>query len=121
MTDLLGGHAELDADLGDLPHSLRTLVGFGVSYALPFDVYVANGATMPGEPEHRLLLAPWVERRLKESGLILVTGSPVAIRDVCDVAGVWHEGKIRIFSDVKEAIAVYSARRPDHGRKADAS
>lgn len=107
VVPLLGDDPHLDVDLGDLPQTFRSHLAYCLSYAIPFDVYVANGGLLPADALARVLLKPLVDERLRTAGLILVTSSPPIAQQVCDQAAVLHDEHLTYFPSIKAAAAFF--------------
>jgi len=84
----------------------RIMFAYAVSWALPFDLYVADNALAAGGGQFRALLDYTIEERRRSAGLLVATGGTDAV-DSSDLVGVLHEGRIVYFESKDDAIAAF--------------
>lgn len=106
---LLPDEVPLRTKIVDLPSRHRMHLSYCLSYALPFETYVAKNTLIPNDPELRHRLKPLVEERLRTAGLILVTSIPYVASSCCDEAAVLHASKLMSFRSVKDALTNFKS------------
>jgi len=88
---------------------MRARLAFALSLAIEFDCYLIDEVIMVGDANfHQKCHYELFEKR-GDRALILASHSPDLIREFCDRALVLHHGQGTIYSDVNEALEIYSA------------
>jgi len=86
---------------------MRSRLGFGLSLAFDFDVYLSDEATAVGDKAFRKKAVTAFKNRVGQSSLIMVSHGVGILKELCQ-AGVWlHEGKAIWFDDIHDAILNY--------------
>ena len=88
---------------------MRSRLAFGVSMGIHFDTYLVDEVTSVGDGYFREKSKAYFRNRLLNSGTIMVSHSMSMIRAICTSAAVLHQGRLRYFTDVDEAIATHQA------------
>lgn len=99
----------IDQLVGAYSGEKRARLAFATSYAVPFDIYLADEYLIGGPPGFRDLCKTMVRQRQRHSTFILVTRSPALVRMFCDVGGVMHNGTLRLFETVQDAVLEFAA------------
>ncbi|MFP7675571.1 ABC transporter ATP-binding protein [Marivita sp. S0852] len=86
---------------------MRARLGFAISMGIPFDMYLVDEVTAVGDAAFRRETAALLKARLGQAGAIVVSHAPAQLRAVCTAGAVLQEGRLRMFEDLEEAIAVY--------------
>jgi capsular polysaccharide transport system ATP-binding protein len=87
---------------------MRARLAFALSLAIEFDCYLIDEIIMVGDASfHRKSYDELFVKRADRS-LVLASHSPELMREFCDGAIVLDQGLARVYSDVPEAIEVYS-------------
>jgi capsular polysaccharide transport system ATP-binding protein len=88
---------------------MRARLAFALSLAIEFDCYLIDEVIMVGDANfHQKCHFELFEKR-KDRALVLASHSPELIREFCDRALILHQGLATVYSDVNEALAVYTA------------
>jgi capsular polysaccharide transport system ATP-binding protein len=88
---------------------MRARLAFALSLAIEFDCYLIDEVIMVGDANfHQKCHHELFEKRGDRS-LVLASHSAELIREFCDRALVLHQGEGTIYSDVNEALEIYSA------------
>jgi capsular polysaccharide transport system ATP-binding protein len=88
---------------------MRARLAFALSIAIEFDCYLIDEVIMVGDANfHQKCHYELFEKR-RDRALVLASHSSELIKEFCDRALVLHEGNGTIYSDVGEALDVYSA------------
>ncbi len=95
-----------------LPKDDRTRLLFTLSYALPFDIYLADESVVAGPQPFQDQCSALVAERCKTSGLIFATRKVHTLRAFADLGGVLHDGELHLFPSAEEAIEAYEALNP---------
>jgi len=88
---------------------MRARLGFAISMGIPFDMYLVDEVTAVGDAAFRRETAQLLKARLGQAGAIVVSHAPAQLRAVCTAGAVLQDGRLRMFDDLEEAIAVYEA------------
>ena len=83
-------------------------LGFGVSIALEFDVYLIDEGIATGDARFAARCEAAFKERLINSRIILVSHSTETLLTYCDIGATLHNGKLTCYDDIKETIAVYN-------------
>ena len=108
--------AEDFAELGeyfDMPvrtysSGMRARLGFAVSMAVEFDCYLVDEATEAGDWRFRAKCQRAFRDRGARATVVMVSHNEETIRRNCEVGAVLSSGKLTLYDDIKEAIAVYA-------------
>jgi len=103
------------AELGeyfDLPlrtysAGMRNRFAFAVSLACDFDCYLVDEALETGDARFREKFRLAFEERREGSALLLVSHNEQTIRRNCDMAAILHDGSLKMYEDLKEALDQY--------------
>lgn len=102
----LGGHFRLP--FRSYSSGMRSRLAFGVSMAIPFDLYLVDEVTSVGDAVFKEKSRRVFADRMKDSGAIVVSHSMGMIREMCDWGGVLEDGKLTMFSSIDTAIAKHN-------------
>lgn len=87
---------------------MRARLAFALSLAIEFDCYLIDEVIMVGDQNfHRKCHYELFEKR-RDRALVFASHSADLIREFCNRAFVLHDGQGTIYSDVNEALEVYS-------------
>jgi capsular polysaccharide transport system ATP-binding protein len=111
MTDFVADFS----DLGDYFYmpvrtyssGMRAKLAFGMSMAIQFDCYLIDELTAVGDEKFRKKCKEVFDTRLAGADVIVVSHQPNTMKDYCDMAAVLHDGHIRFYDDLAEAIEIY--------------
>ncbi|WAC27146.1 ABC transporter ATP-binding protein [Ancylobacter sp. SL191] len=97
----------IDQPLSTYTRERRSRFIFTASWALPFDIFIADEALFGGEGAFRERCAELVQARREQSTLIFATRSPQMMRRFADIGAVLHGGRLYVFPNVGDAIRAY--------------
>ena len=105
------------ADIGehfDLPvrtysSGMRARLGFGLSMAIDFDVYLVDEVTAVGDTRFQEKCRAAFDARRARSSLIMVSHDIKTLEKHCTRCAVVHAGKLHFFDTVAEANAMYES------------
>ncbi len=83
-------------------------LGFAVSIALDFDVYLIDEALGAGDARFVARFQAAFEERLQNSRVIMVSHATQTLMTYCDIGATLHNGKLTYYDDIKDAIASYN-------------
>lgn len=111
VVDFMAGISALGPSL-DLPLTTysgekRARFGFALTYAMPFETYIADEVLVGGPPWFRAACRDMLHARQKTSSFVLATRSPGMVRSFCDVAAILHKGQLKLCNSINEAIAEF--------------
>ena len=87
--------------------SLRSRLVFALSYAIPADCYVADGALFGGDAEFRDKCVAMAKMRKQEAAFFFTTRSPRDMRLFADVGAVIQNHRLVFYPTVEDAIAAF--------------
>ncbi len=97
----------IDQPLSTYTRERRARFIFAASWAMPFDIFIADEALFGGEGAFRERCAELVQARRAQSTLIFATRSPQMLRRFADIGAVLHGGRLYLFPSIGEAIRAY--------------
>jgi capsular polysaccharide transport system ATP-binding protein len=83
-------------------------LGFGISVALDFDVYLIDEVFSAGDARFAARCQEVFEERLERSRVIMVSHATETLLTYCDVGVTLHQGRLTCYDDIREAIAGYN-------------
>ena len=86
---------------------MKARLSFGISMALDFDFYLIDEGFSVGDARFRKRSAEIFDERRKYASVILVSHSDSQLKRFCDIGGILHNGQLRFYHDLDEAIQVY--------------
>lgn len=88
---------------------MRARLGFAMSLAVDFDCYLIDEVISVGDANfHRKCHVELFEKRADKS-MIIVSHELHNIKEFCNKAAVLINGKLKIYEDIDEAMAIYNA------------
>ena len=87
---------------------MRARLAFGLSLAIEFDCYLIDEIVAVGDSRLQDKCQQELFERRKERTFIIASHDMHLIANLCDRALVIESGKARLFTDIQEAIDVYS-------------
>jgi ABC-type polysaccharide/polyol phosphate transport system ATPase subunit len=106
----------LDVPVPRLPNLLRRQMNLALSYALPCDFYMFDGAVESGtDPAFRTFCQQAFAARRKTAGTIVATRttSMASTFDANSVGAVLYQRKITLYERLTDAIAVFDSLPPE--------
>ncbi len=97
----------LDEPVKSYSSGMRSKLAFGLSMAIQFDFYLIDEAFSVGDATFRWKADRALKERTKEATVIFVSHSLAAVRNYCTSGAVLHEGALRYFPDIRDAIHMY--------------
>ncbi|MBA3987691.1 MAG: ABC transporter ATP-binding protein [Idiomarina sp.] len=96
-----------DQPISTYSSGMKSRIGFGLSLAFDFDVYLSDEATSVGDVSFKEKAKKAFRDRVGKSSIIMVSHSLGILRDMCQ-AGIWlHNGEALWFDDLEDAIEQY--------------
>lgn len=97
-----------DEPLRTYSSGMSARLGFGVSIALEFDVYLIDEGFNAGDARFAARCQAAFKHRLKNSRVIIVSHATEILLTYCDIGAILHQGKLHYYADIREAIAHYN-------------
>lgn len=112
-TDMLSTFVEDFAELGAHFHlpfrsyssGMKSRLAFGLSMGIRFDTYLVDEVTSVGDQRFKEKAAEVFQKRIGDSGAIVVSHSMAVIRELCSKAAVLENGVLQMYDDVEAGIA----------------
>lgn len=105
VEDFAGLGAHFQMPFRTYSAGMKSRLAFGVSMAVPFDIYLVDEVTSVGDAAFRKKSSEVLQARLAEAGAFVVSHSMEMLRKHCDVGLVLEDGKATYFDDLESAIA----------------
>lgn len=84
---------------------MRSRIGFGVSMAIKFDVYLVDEVTSVGDTDFKNKARKLFADRMENSSAIVVSHAKNMILSMCDAGAVLENGSFTYYDDVQDAVA----------------
>jgi capsular polysaccharide transport system ATP-binding protein len=104
---------EFDKPYENLSRVMRSELGTVLAYAIPFDVYLLDGAIGKGRPAFREKYNAIFEERIKTSSVIFATRDVRAAQKYCDMGAVIHKGSLRLYDTIEAALMAFKRIEPE--------
>jgi len=88
---------------------MRARLGFGLSMAFEFDVYLIDELTSVGDAIFRSKARKAFKDLRTRASIIFVSHNMQTLRDNCDAALLLHDGQARYFPNIEDGINAYEA------------
>ncbi|MCR2061838.1 ABC transporter ATP-binding protein [Campylobacter helveticus] len=99
-----------DEPMKNYSSGMGSRITFGLSMAFDFDYYLIDEAGAVGDPKFREKSIKLYRERLSRSKVIMVSHDVAEIKEWCDKIVFMKDGKITVYDDVDEGIAVYQGK-----------
>lgn len=86
---------------------MKSRLTFGLSMGIEFDTYLVDEVTSAGDAAFRTKSKALFKARMERSGAIMVNHNLGELREYCDAALVLENGRLAMFEDLDEAIALH--------------
>ncbi|MGH6980222.1 MAG: ABC transporter ATP-binding protein, partial [Stellaceae bacterium] len=100
--------AYFDEPIKTYSSGMSARLGFGVSIALEFDVYLIDEAIGAGDARFVARCQAAFEDRLKDSRIIMVSHASQNLLTYCEIGATLHNGRMTYFDDIESAIRHYN-------------
>ncbi|HTM23219.1 MAG TPA: ABC transporter ATP-binding protein [Kofleriaceae bacterium] len=88
---------------------MRARLAFGLSMAIPFDIYLVDEITAVGDKSFRGKCRRVFEERRQRAGLIMVSHDIPVLKEHCKRCALIDRGRLTIYDSVDEAAEAYEA------------
>jgi capsular polysaccharide transport system ATP-binding protein len=86
---------------------MKARLGFGVSLAFDFDVYISDEATAVGDSEFKKKASKAFKDRVEKSSLIIVSHSEGILKELCEAGVLVKDGEAFWFDSIHDALDEY--------------
>ena len=111
MTAFVEDFAELGASLrlpwGTYSSGMRARLAFSASMAIEFDTYLIDEITAVGDASFKAKCHAVFRERRARARVIMVSHAMKTLRDYCEMGLVLHGGRLTLWEDLEDAIAVH--------------
>ncbi len=98
----------LDVPIGTYSSGMSAKLGFAVSMAIQFDVYLIDEATAVGDARFIKRCEAAFSARRAFADVLMVSHQVGTIKSFCDRGAVLVDGRLMMFNDIDHAIDVYN-------------
>jgi capsular polysaccharide transport system ATP-binding protein len=88
---------------------MRARLAFGLSLAIEFDCYLIDEIIMVGDQDFQRKCQFELFEKRRDRAMLLASHDTHIIREKCEKAVIVHAGKATLYTDVGEALEIYSA------------
>ncbi|MEM1312982.1 MAG: ABC transporter ATP-binding protein [Pseudomonadota bacterium] len=122
LTDYVAEFAQLgqflDQPLRVYSSGMKARLAFGVSMGIRFEVYLVDELTAVGDQAFKDKSRAIFKERLQDSDVIMVSHSMNQLRQYCDCGIVLEDGRLEVYDDLEDAIAVHLRNMDPEERRA---
>ncbi|ARC35079.1 ABC transporter ATP-binding protein (plasmid) [Paracoccus yeei] len=86
---------------------MRSRLAMGTSMGIHFDTYLVDEVTSVGDANFRAKSQRVFNDRMSSSSAIVVSHSMPMVRQMCNMGAVLEHGRLTVFPDLEEAIAMH--------------
>ena len=97
----------LDMPVQTYSSGMRARLGFALSLAIEFEVYLIDEVTEVGDADFRKKCRAALEERRERSSVIIVSHSPKTIRELCQSVALLKDARLEWYQDVQAGLAAY--------------
>ncbi|WP_187646914.1 ABC transporter ATP-binding protein [Nitrosophilus labii] len=87
---------------------MRSRLGFGLSLAFDFDYLLIDETLSVGDKHFKEKSKKALMEKIEKSNVLLVSHAMPILRELCDAGIVVHEGQIKYFDNIDDAIKEYN-------------
>ena len=98
----------LEGRMGALSSGMTAKLGFGLSMAIQFDLYLSDEATAVGDARFIKKCERAFDERRARSDLIIVSHQVGTLKSFCNRGALLVDGALMMFDDVDTAIDIYN-------------
>ena len=113
LVDYVADFADLGAHFhqpfGSYSSGMRSRLAMGTSMGIHFDTYLVDEVTSVGDADFRVKSQRVFADRMSKSSAIVVSHSMPMIRNMCTMGAVLDRGRLHVFDDLEDAIAMHEA------------
>lgn len=102
----------MKAPIKTIPRPMLSRLSYALAYGIPFDFYLFDGNVGGGRDRFGERCKAAFEMRCRDRGVILTTSIPKIAEGFDGAAAILHDGHLRFFPSVDEALAVYKSLPP---------
>jgi len=109
LLDVMGGSLDLNVPIRTLPRNQFAMVLMAISYAIPFQVYIADRSALPNGSQHEIQRIQDYLQLLDQQGrgLLLFTQSPVEALRCCTHGAIFDNGELSAHDTIDRIVARY--------------
>lgn len=99
---------KFDLPIKTLSGGQKARIAFGMSMAFDFDILLLDEITAVGDPAFKEKARVLLEERRQKANIVMASHSAAQLRQFgCNLGIVVHEGKMAVYEDLEDALAVY--------------
>lgn len=87
---------------------MKSRLTFGISMGIQFDTYLVDEVTAVGDAKFKRKSRQLFAERIKSAGAIMVNHNLNELRGYCDCAMILHDGELRFYEDLDEALEAHN-------------
>lgn len=87
---------------------MKSRLTFGIAMGMHFDIYLIDEVTAVGDARFKMKSRAVFRHRIKSASALMVSHSLSELGEYCDSALLLHNGKLRYFEDLNEAIDTHT-------------
>lgn len=103
-----------DMPVNTFSSGMRARLGFGLSMAFRFDVYLIDELTSVGDVSFKQKAKAAFKEICKDASLIYVSHNLNVLRDSCQTALFLRDGRVDFYQDIEDGINAYAEYAQEH-------
>jgi capsular polysaccharide transport system ATP-binding protein len=88
---------------------MRARLAFGVSMAIPFEVYLVDEVLEVGDAQFRKRCREFFRNRVRQARMIVVSHAPGTLREYCQAGLLLKDGEATLYESIEDAITANTA------------
>ncbi|MGB0497275.1 MAG: ABC transporter ATP-binding protein [Rubricella sp.] len=101
--------ARMEAPFRTYSAGMRARLGFALSMAIPFDLYLFDEITAVGDAAFRRESGAMLQRTLAGRSAIIVSHAPDQLRGLCTRGAILDAGRLTLFERIEDAVSHHHA------------
>ncbi len=87
---------------------MRARLAFALSLAIEFDCYLIDEVILVGDQDFQRKCRHELFEKRTDRAMVLASHSTELVRELCDRAVIIHKSEAQIYSDIEQAVDIYS-------------
>ena len=100
--------AYFDMPIKSYSSGMKSRLSFGLSLYFDFEYLIIDETLSVGDANFQKKAKERLRKKIESCNIILVSHAMGVLKELCDVGIVLHNGKLRYYEDINEAILTYN-------------
>ena len=109
IKDLSGVRDYFEDPVKTYSSGMKSRVAFALSMAFDFDYFILDEITAVGDKNFKKTAIAALEEKRQSSKVLMASHQMSTLQDFCDTGIVLHQGEVRYFDQIEDAISHYNS------------